>query len=75
VTVAAKLIRSEDGAERVLVDSAHFQALLDAASIAEHGLPDVKRAIQELRAALAMGDDYVDAGELLERYDAVHGSG
>jgi hypothetical protein len=39
---------------RLLVDSGHFQALLDAASIAEHGLPDVKRAIQQLRAVLAV---------------------
>jgi hypothetical protein len=70
-----KLVRTNDGVDRVLVDLAAFQALLDAASIAKHGLPDIKMLIGELKAALESGDDYVDAGTFLEQYDAAHGSG
>lgn len=72
---AAKLVRDKDGTERVLVDLADFQALVDAASAAEPGRLDVKDIIRALRAALDSSEGYVDAGELLEQYDAAHGSG
>jgi hypothetical protein len=68
-------VRARDGSERVQLALAEFQALLDAASIAEHGLPDVKALIAELKAALGSAEGHVDAGEFLAKYDATHGQG
>jgi hypothetical protein len=59
----------------VEIDLAEFQALLDAAATAEHGLPDTKVLISELRSALESAEGYVDADELLAEYDAAHGKG
>ena len=41
-----QLVRTKDGTERVLLDLAEFQALVDAASAAEHGLPNVAAVIR-----------------------------
>jgi hypothetical protein len=71
---SVRYLRADDGKQRVLLDLAEFQALLDAASIAEHGLPDVKTLISELKKALASPEGYVDADELLAEYDATHGT-
>jgi hypothetical protein len=71
-----RLVRGEDGTERVLIDLAEYQALLDAASAAEHGLPDVSIVIRELKAALTTTEaSYVDVDELLQQYDALHRAG
>lgn len=72
VLKSVEIVRSKDGTERVVLDLAEFQALLDAASVAEHGLPNVKDVIRELRAVLASGGAYVDADEFLAEYDAAH---
>ena len=55
------------------IDLAEFQALVDAAAAAEHGLPDTKALISELQSALESPDEYVDADEVLAEYDATHG--
>jgi hypothetical protein len=70
-----RYLRTKDGTERVQIGLPEFQALLDAATIAERGLPDVKALIAELRAALGSTEDYVDADEFLAKYDAAHGKG
>jgi len=70
-----KYVRAEDGTQRVLLDLAEFQALLDAASIADHGLPDVNLLISELKLALASPESYVDADQFLAEYDATHRTG
>jgi hypothetical protein len=75
MALAAKLVRAKDGRPHVRVDLADFQALVDAAAIAEHGTPDTELLIRELRKALEAGGDYVDADAFLEQYDAAHGSG
>lgn len=69
---SVQFVRAEDGTQRVLLDLAEFQALLDAASVAEHGLPDVKRVLDALRSVLTSESEYVDAGDFLDRYDAAH---
>lgn len=71
---SARLVRAEDGTENVLLSLEEFQALLDAADAAEHGIPETKQVIAELKRALSSESDYVDAAEFLERYDALHGS-
>lgn len=71
---SARLVRAKDGTENILLSLAEFQALLDAASAAEHGIPATKEMIAELRKAVASESNYVDATEFLEQYDAVHGS-
>lgn len=71
---SARLVRAKDGSENVLLSLAEFQALLDAASAAEHGIPETEQMIAELKKALTSEPDYVDATEFLEQYDAVHGS-
>jgi hypothetical protein len=68
-----RYVRTKDGAERVELDIAEFQALLDAAA-AESGLADVKVLIAELRAAMESRESYVDADDFLAQYDAAHGS-
>jgi hypothetical protein len=59
----------------VLLNLEEFQALLDAANAAEHGVPDTRQIVSELKAALESGEAYVDVGEFLEQYDAVHSAG
>jgi hypothetical protein len=68
-----RYLRAEDGTQRVQLDLPEFQALLDAASIAEHGLPDVQALLTELKAALASSEGYVGADDLLAEFDAAHG--
>jgi hypothetical protein len=67
-----QFVRGRDGSQRVLLDLAEFQALLDAANAAEYGAPDVKIVVDGLRAVLATDNEYVDAGEFLAGYDAAH---
>lgn len=64
-----QFVRAKDGSERVLLDLAEFQALLDAANIAKHGLPNVRLVVEGLRSALAAHSEYVEADDFLERYD------
>ena len=71
---SARLVRAEDGSESILLSLEEFQALLDAASAAEHGIPETKQVIAELKKALTAESNYVDASEFLEQYDALHGS-
>ena len=68
-------VRGKDGAERVLLDLSEFQALVDAASAAEHGLPNVATVVRELKVALSATEGYLDAEELLQQYDAAHDAG
>jgi hypothetical protein len=67
-----QFVRAKDGSQQVLLDLAEFQALLDAASIAEHGLPDVKLVVEGLRSVLATSGEYVEVDDFLGRYDAAH---
>jgi hypothetical protein len=60
-----RYVLAENGKQRVDFDLAEFQALEDAASIAEHELPDVKALIFELRLVLTSPEGYIEAGELL----------
>jgi hypothetical protein len=70
-----RYVQSADGTERVELGLAEFQALVDAASVAEHGLPDVKQLLAELRAALSSADGYVDGEKLLAELDAARSAG
>jgi hypothetical protein len=70
-----RYVRTGSGRERVELDLAEFQALVDAASIAEQGLPDVTALISELKLALESSEGYVEADELLAEYDAAHRQG
>ena len=67
-----QFVRSRDGSQRVLLDLAEFQALLDAASAAEFGAADVKSVVDGLRAVLVGDHEYVDAEQFLAGYDAAH---
>jgi hypothetical protein len=69
-----RYVRATDGTQKVEIGLPEFQALLDAASIAEHGVPDVKEVIAALRVALASPESYVDADQLLAEFDATHGT-
>jgi hypothetical protein len=70
----ATIMRSRDGSERVIVELADFQALLDAAQAADHGLPAVVPIVRELARVLAeRRNDTVDLEEFLAEYDATHG--
>jgi hypothetical protein len=69
---SAQFVRTKDGTERVVLDIAEFQALLDAARIAEHGLPDLKLVVEGLSSVLESESEYMDAGEFLDQYDATH---
>lgn len=67
-------MRDRDGTDKVLVDLADFQALLDAAHAASDGFPDVRAIILELGEALRPSDqDIVDLGAFLAEYDTLHG--
>ncbi len=70
----ATIVRGRDGTERVLVDLADFQAVLDAAHSAAYGLPDVESIVKRLGAVLAAPrGDAVDLDQFLAEYDALHG--
>jgi len=71
----ATVVRAADGIERVILELQDFQALLDAAAAARHGLPDVSSLVVRLQADL---DDpmseVIDLDQFLAEYDALHGS-
>lgn len=71
----AKMVRAPDGTERVVLELADFQALIDAAGAAAHGLPEVAPVVARLRAVLETApDEFVPLDELLAEYDALRGS-
>jgi len=70
----AQLVRGKDGKERVIIDLAEFQALLDAANEPKHQVPGTKAIVDELRRIFESDDEYVDADDFLARYDAAHDS-
>jgi hypothetical protein len=69
---SVQFVRAKDGTERVVLDLAEFQALLDAAESAKRGPPDVQAVVEQLRTVLASECEYVDAGTFLDEYDAAH---
>jgi hypothetical protein len=71
----ATVVRTPGGTEGVVLDLADFQALLDAAHAASHGLPDVAAIVQRLSAVLGEHHDVVDLDRFLAEYDALHGKG
>lgn len=70
MAVRARRVRDRDGTEQVLVDLADFQALVDAADLATHGVPDVRAIVERLRANLEADEEVVDVDEVLAAYDA-----
>jgi hypothetical protein len=71
----ATVVRASDGTERVVLDLADFQALLDAADAATHGLPEIEPLVRRLRVILDQAPDSVDLEDFLAEYDALHGKG
>lgn len=72
----ATVVRGADGTERVVLDLADFQALLDAADAATHRLPDLDTVVHRLRAIVEESPhDVVDLDQFLAEYDALHGKG
>ena len=69
---SVQFVRAKDGTQRVLIDLAEFQALLDAAAAAQHGAPDVGAIIEQLRSVLESESEYIDARAFLDQYDASH---
>jgi hypothetical protein len=67
-----RILKSSDGRERVLIDLAEFQALLDAARRFVAGLPEVAPLVRRLAALLDEPREYVDLESFLEEYDAAH---
>jgi hypothetical protein len=63
----ATVIRASDGTERVLLDLADFQALLDAADAAAHGLPEIGPVVQ--RRMTLEPAEYVDLDDFLAEYN------
>jgi hypothetical protein len=74
MTIRAQRVRAADGTERVLVDLVDFQALLDAADTARHGLPDVAAIVRRLASNLEANEETVDLDQFLASYDALHGT-
>jgi hypothetical protein len=70
---SARLFRDENGIERVTLDLAEFAALVNAASIARHGVPDTTVIVRKLEEVLAEGGEYIDLDDFLAEYDAAHG--
>ena len=71
----ATVVRASDGTEKILLDLADFQALLDAADVATHGLPDVEPLVRRLRLALDEPSDGIGLEDFLAEYDALYGKG
>jgi hypothetical protein len=70
------VLRGRDGREHVLLELADFQALVDAANAAAHGLPDVEDVLQRLIGVLdQVPAESIDLAEFLAEYDALHGEG
>ena len=70
---SAKVLRDSDGRERVLLDLAEFQALLDAARRPDAGLPELGPLIRRLEKVLETPAEEVDLEQFLADYDAAHG--
>jgi hypothetical protein len=71
----ATVVRASDGTEKVLLELADFQALLDAADVPIHGLPDIESLVRRLRLALDQPSDGIGLEDFLAEYDALHGKG
>ena len=69
----ARILKGSDGRERVLLELAEFQGLLDAARQSEAGLPEVAPLIRRLDEILHAPPEEVDLGRFLADYDAAHG--
>ena len=69
----ARVLKGCDGRERVLIELAEFQALLDAARCSEAGLPEIRPLVKKLGVLLDEPREYVDLDEFLADYDAAHG--
>jgi len=69
----AKVLKDSDGRERVLLDLAEFQALLDAARRPDAGLPELGPLIRKLEGVLETPAEEVDLERFLADYDAAHG--
>ena len=71
----ARVIRDHQGRERVVLDLADFQALLDASEGAESVPPDLGAVVRKLAEVLkGKPDDVVDLDAFLADYDAAHGA-
>jgi hypothetical protein len=71
----ARVIRDRQGRERVVLDLADFQALLDASEGTESVPPDLGAVVRKLGQVLeGKRDDVVDLDEFLADYDAAHGA-
>ena len=69
----AKVLKDSHGRERVLLDLAEFQALLDAARRSDAGLPELGPLIRKLESVLDAPAEEVDLERFLADYDAAHG--
>lgn len=69
----ARVLKDSDGRERVLLELADFQALLDAARRPDTGLPDLGPLIRKLEGVLDAPAEEVDLERFLADYDAAHG--
>jgi hypothetical protein len=69
----ARVLKDSDGRERVLLELAEFQALLDAARCSEAGLPEIGPLVRRLAVLLDEPREYVDLDKFLAEYDATHG--
>ena len=69
----ARILKGSDGRERVLLELAEFQGLLDAARQADTGLPEVAPLIRKLADVLRAPREEVDLDQFLADYDAAHG--
>jgi len=71
----ATIVRAADGTERVVLEIADFQALLDAANASTHGLPEIGPLVRRLRALLDQPTETVDLEVFFAEYAALHGEG
>lgn len=65
---SVQYVRAEDGTQKVILDLAEFQALLDEVSIAKHGPPDLGMVVDGLRSVRGGESGYVGAGDLWEMW-------
>jgi hypothetical protein len=69
----ARILKGSDGRERVVLELAEFQALLDAARQTAAGLPEVAPLVRKLDEILRAPREEVDLDRFLADYDAAHG--
>ena len=74
MTVPARRVRSGDGTERVLVELADFQGLLDMVNRDASAPPDDRSIVRRLEHALGAAEETVDLNDLLRDYDAAYGT-